>query len=150
MTRTTRSRARFDQRGQATVLIVGFAVVLLLATGVVVDASAAYLQRQELDTLADGAALAAADQARGEAVYEGGLGADVPLDPRTARMAVVAYLDRVDGWAGHPGLRVAVSVRDQAVVVELHAPMHLPFTVGGITDTTVGASGSALVRVDGG
>ena len=53
-----------DQAGQATVMIVGFAVVLAMLMVTVVDASAAYLQRQGLDTLADGAALRGADRRR--------------------------------------------------------------------------------------
>ncbi len=57
--------ARRDEAGQATVLIIGFAVVLAMVVAVVTDASAAYLQRQGLDTLADGAALAGADAVRG-------------------------------------------------------------------------------------
>ncbi|HEY9563226.1 MAG TPA: pilus assembly protein TadG-related protein, partial [Nocardioides sp.] len=47
---------RGQEAGQVTVLIVGFALILLMAVGVVVDTSAAYLNRQSLDTLADGAA----------------------------------------------------------------------------------------------
>ena len=50
-----------DQAGQATVRIIGFAVVLAMLMATVVDASAAYLQRQGLDTVADGAALRGAD-----------------------------------------------------------------------------------------
>ena len=45
-----------DEQGQVTLLIIGFASILLMAIVVVVDASAAYLQRQGLDNLADGAA----------------------------------------------------------------------------------------------
>jgi hypothetical protein len=44
-----------------TLLIVGLAVVLMTAIAVVVDATAAFLQRQGLATVADGAALAGAD-----------------------------------------------------------------------------------------
>lgn len=138
------------QEGQTTVLIVGFAVVLLLAVGVVVDASAAYLQRQELDTLADGAALAAADEARGRSVYAGGLGEHVPIDPEVARTAVIAHLQGIDAWADHPGLQVDVSIRDRSVVVAVSAPLDLPFTVGDVTATTIGATGAAEVRVDDG
>ncbi len=50
-----------DERGQVSLLIIGFAAVLLLAIAVVLDASAAYLHRQGLSTLADGAALQGAD-----------------------------------------------------------------------------------------
>ena len=50
-----------DEGGQVTLLIIGFASILLMAIVVVIDASAAYLQRQGLDNLADGAALYGAD-----------------------------------------------------------------------------------------
>ena len=50
-----------DEQGQVTLLIIGFAGILLMAIVVVIDASAAYLQRQGLDNLADGAALYGAD-----------------------------------------------------------------------------------------
>ena len=46
-----------DEQGQVTLLIIGFAGMLLMAIVVVIDASAAYLRRQGLDNLADGAAL---------------------------------------------------------------------------------------------
>lgn len=146
----TRRRNLLDETGQATVLIVGFAVVLLLMTGVVVDSSAAYLQRQELDTLADGAALAAADEARGSAIYGDGLGETVPISADIARQAVLAHLQRVDAWSDHRGLLVETRIDDESVVVRLEAPLDLPFTVGDIGETTVGATGAAEVRVDGG
>ena len=40
---------RRDEQGQVTLLIIGFASILLMAIVVVIDASAAYLQRQGLD-----------------------------------------------------------------------------------------------------
>jgi Flp pilus assembly protein TadG len=65
---------RRDQAGQATVMIIGFAVVLAMLMVTVVDASAAYLQRQGLDTLADGAALRGADLgATGSETYSTGV-----------------------------------------------------------------------------
>ena len=45
-----------DERGTGMLLIVGLAFVLAMMAAVVTDASAAYLQRQGLDTIADGAA----------------------------------------------------------------------------------------------
>ena len=63
-----------SESGQAAVLLVGFFAVALLLVAVVVDASAAYLRRQGLDNIADGAALAGADGVQGREVYEGGLG----------------------------------------------------------------------------
>ena len=130
-----------------SVLIVGFAIILILAVGVVVDSSAAYLQRQSLNTLADGAALAGADEVRGNPVYSGGLDDRIPIDPQIAGQAVGAYLDRSNAYADHPGLRFQVSVRNRSVVVHVSASLDLPITVGGVTDTTVSAIGSAAVIV---
>ena len=136
---------RRTEQGQVSVLIVGFAIILILAVGVVVDSSAAYLQRQSLANLADGAALAGADEVRGDPLYTGGLDGRVPIDPEIAAHAVRAHLRRIDAYADHPGLRFEVSVRDRSVVVEMSTPLDLPITVGGITDTTVSATGSAAV-----
>ena len=138
-----------DQRGQTSVLIIGFAFVLLLMVGVVVDSSAAYLQRQGLDTLADGAALAGADEVRGLGVYEGGLtGERAPLDAAAARAAVHDYLLGIGAYDEHPGLSFDVAIRDRSVIVRVSAPLDLPVTVDGVTDTRVDARGAAVVQVD--
>ena len=49
---------RPDERGSITVMSLGFLLLIGALTVVVVNASAAFLQRQELNNLADGAALA--------------------------------------------------------------------------------------------
>ena len=97
------SRGRRDEQGQTAVLIVGFALVLLLLVVVVVDASAAYLRRQRLDALADGAALAAVDGIRSERLYTEGLGEQAVLDPTVARAYAAAYLAQTDAGR-YPGL----------------------------------------------
>jgi hypothetical protein len=133
-------------------LIVGLALVLLVTAAVVTDASAAYLRRQDLDALADGAALTAADAgASGQEVYHGGLDADLHLDADLARTAAVDYLHRVGAFARYPGLRARVSVDPTAtrVVVEVHAPIRLPLHVPGSPDRAeIGATGAASVHVD--
>jgi hypothetical protein len=140
------------QSGTATLLIVGFAMVLLMMVAVVTDASAAYLQRQGLDTLADGAALTAADAgASGSEAYGGGLDADLHLDPGLARAAALDYLRRVGAFTRYPGLsaQVVVDASTQRVTVAVHAPLHLPLHVPGSPEnTTVGATGAASVGVD--
>jgi hypothetical protein len=141
-----------DERGQSTVLIVGFAVVLAMVVALVVDSSAAYLQRQGLDTLADGAALRGADLgATGEDVYEGGVPPDtLALTAARARAAVGAYLQQAGAYARYPGLTYAVRVERDRVVVHLSAPLDLPLSIPGSPErTTVGADGSAVVGVDG-
>ena len=135
------------ERGQVSVLIVGLAIILILGVGVVVDSSAAYLQRQSLDTLADGAALAGADEVRGDPIYTGGLGDRVAIDPEIASEAVHDYLRGIGAYADHPGLCYNVSVRDRSVVVHVSAPLDLPINVDGITETTVSATGSAAVVI---
>lgn len=145
-----RRRVR-DQRGQATVLIVGFAVLLAMVVALVVDTSAAYLQRQGLDSLADGAALRGADLgATGEDVYQGGVPAQtLALTAGRARAAVVAYLRESGAYARYPGLTCTVRIADDRVEVRLHAPLDLPLSIPGSPErTTVGATGSAVVGVD--
>jgi len=141
-----------DQAGTVSLLIIGLAVVLLMTAAVVTDASAAYLQRQGLDTLADGAALTAADAgASGAEAYGDGLGADLRLDEATARAAVVGYLQGVGAYRRFPGLTVHVAVDPTArrVVVIVRAPMHLPLHVPGSPErAVVGARSAATVGVD--
>jgi hypothetical protein len=141
-----------DETGTASLLIIGLAVVLLMIAAVVTDASAAYLQRQGLDTLADGAALTAADAgASGEEAYGAGLGDDLHLDPATARRAVLDYLHRVGADARYPGLTVDVVVDSttRRVVVAVRAPVRLPLHVPGSPGhATVGARSAATVGID--
>jgi Flp pilus assembly protein TadG len=141
-----------DERGTATLLIVGLALVLAMMAAVVTDASAAYLQRQGLDTIADGAALTAADAgASGREAYGEGLSADLHLDADTARDAVADYLQRIGAFTRFPGLtaRVSVDPTSQRVVVVVRAPVRLPLHVpGGPTRADVGATSSAEVGVD--
>jgi hypothetical protein len=143
---------RRDERGTVTLLIVGLGVVLLMMTAVVTDASAAYLQRQGLDTLADGAALTGADAgASGDEAYGDGLDADLHLDADIARSAVFSYLHRVGAFDRYPGLTVQVSVDSSTrrVTVEVHAPIRLPLQVPGSPEhATIGATSAATVGVD--
>ena len=143
-----------DDRGTATLLIVGLALVLAMMAAVVTDASAAYLQRQGLDTLADGAALTAADAGvSGREAYGDGLGADLRLDTGTARAAVFDYLRRAGAFTRFPGLTVAVSVdaTRQRVTVVVRAPVRLPLHLpGSPARADIGATSEADVRVDAG
>ena len=119
------------ERGQTSLLIIGFALVLAMLVAVVVDASAAYLRRQDLDALADGAALAATDGIRADQVYVAGLGARAALDPAAARGYVAAYLQQAGAAGRFPGLAWSVSVGPDLVVVRVVAPLDLPLRLPG-------------------
>ena len=151
MSRRSTSRER-DERGQTTILIIGLAVVLLMAIAVVVDASAAYLQRQGLDSVADGAALAGADAGSLDlpALYGHGVADEARLaqSRAQARAAVAAFLRTAR--AKYPGLtaRVGFTAANE-VVVEVHAPLQLPLTLPGSPERAmIGATGSATVLLD--
>ena len=136
------------ESGQAALLLVGFFVVALLLVGVVVDASAAYLRRQGLDNLADGAALAGSDGVEGREVYEGGLGERARIDPAVARQQVAAYLRSTRAASRYPGLRWAVTADSERVVVRLAAPLDLPIPVPGVERMPlVSATGASYVLV---
>lgn len=136
-------------RGSTTPLVVGFAAVILLLVAVVVDASAAQLARQRLDSVADGAALQGADlAAQGREAYEGGLaGHDLTLSRDAAERAVADYLRDSGALRAHPGLRATVRVEGERVVVVLSAEIDLPLRVpGGPGRATIRAEGAAVVR----
>jgi uncharacterized membrane protein len=119
-------------------MTIGFLVVIGLLLAVVVNASAAYLQRQELANLTDGAALAAADGLDEAAFY-----ADrrIELDPVASRDLVGAYL------AGRDVDAVDVAVEDDTVSVRLERVVDLPFTPPGWPDRTrVSAEASSQLR----
>lgn len=139
---------RRDERGQATVLTIGFFLVALLLVAVVVDASAAYLRRQQLDAVADGAALAAADGVQGEQVYVGGLGERAQIDPQAARDHVRAYLTRLGAFERYPGLVYRVRTSSDSVRVHVSTPLELPFTPPGWSRrATVSGRAAAYVHV---
>lgn len=152
MTPRRAGRGRHDERGQAAVLIIGLSVVLAMVVALVVDASAAYLQRSSLDTLADGAALRAADLgATGVDVYEGGVPDDrLAQTPTQARAAVGDYLTGAGAFGSYPGLTydVAVDVATRTVRVTLRAPLDLPLSIPGSPErATIGATGAAVTTV---
>jgi len=140
---------RCEETGTVTVLVVGFLVVLGLLVVVVVDASAAYLRRQQVTALADGAALAAADGVQGEQVYTSGLGERAEIDPQVAHAYVADYLQATGATATYPGLTWQVSSTGTVVSVRVATPLDLPITPTGWTGaTTVDGTASAIVDVE--
>lgn len=144
----TESRTR-GETGSVTPLIIGFTAVLLLLVAVVVDASAAFLRRQELDAVADAAALAATDGVQADAVYLHGVGERVAVDPGAAERYVAAYLRSSGAAERFPALAYDVRADGDTVVVRLVADVRLPLRVPGVGSTSriTGTAASVIVVV---
>ena len=131
-----------DERGSVAPLIIGFAVVVALLVAAVVDASAAYLRRQGLNSAADAAALSATDGLQGDQVYTQGLGKRAQIDPAAARHYVAEYFASSGIHRRFPGLDYSVRTTDNTVVVRVTTPLDLPFRVAGV-GTKVPVTGTA-------
>lgn len=139
---------RRTEHGQLTLLIVAFALCLLLAVAAVTDISAAYLRRQSMTSLADGAALSATDGAAEAAIYGDPDAAFVTLDEVAARAAVDRYLRDVDAYRNFPGLTARVEVVDNVLSVRLQSVYQVPFPIPGArSDATIEATGSATMPI---
>lgn len=152
MTRLASLRARRfrDEGGSVALMIIGFAVVLLLVVAVVVDASAAYLQRQGLTSIADGAALQGADLGSVGAYTDGIPEGRLTQSAGAVHDAVGEYLVAINAYGTYPGLShdVRVDPANGVVTVTVRAPVDLPLSVPGIeTDPVVVATGRAAVTV---
>ena len=118
--------------------------VCLLALVVLVDASAAFLQRRELVSLADAAALAGAQAIDIDAYYEHGASSATRLEPRLVPVRVRGHLDRA-GAASIDGLVVEeVSSDGTGVRVRLSTPFRLPFLAGLVDSRVVAESWARL------
>jgi len=128
--------------GQVMILMVCFAVIIAALITVVVDVSTVFLAQRQLQSTADGAALAAAQQADLPAIYTGELGAQLPL----SRVAAVGVIDAyattnaripgscsrstyqvVGGDDGSGNLQSGIQTDGQTVRVVLTCKVALPF-----------------------
>jgi uncharacterized membrane protein len=116
------------ERGSITVMSIGFLLLLGALTVVVVNASAAFLQRQEMNNLADGAALAAADGLDAAAFYER---REVVLSESDVQALVTRYI------SGSEAQLTALEVEGGRVHVRLARTMNLPLVPPGWMDRTV-------------
>ncbi|MFT4300057.1 MAG: pilus assembly protein TadG-related protein [Aeromicrobium sp.] len=114
--------------GQITLLTVGLFAVLGVLAAVVVNASDAFLERQRLNGLADGAAIEAADALDLAAYYDDG---QMTLDLGAARARVAEHV------ADTPGVRVLeVRLDGDRVTVRLAQDISLPLAPPGMPSTT--------------
>jgi uncharacterized membrane protein len=105
-----------DERGSTLpfVLVCWLVAALMVLGGIC--ASDAFLEQQQLQSVCDGAALAAANAADEAAVYTSGVGASVPLTRAGTQAAVADHLadgrSRLDAWSTDTdGAEVTVTCR---------------------------------------
>lgn len=117
-----------DDRGSVLILGAGLIAVCFLGLTVLTDASAAFLQRQHLQSLADGAALAGAQAIDLDSYYANGAERSTQLDRYAVQSAVRRH---IGGWIPRDeetGLVIErISTDGRRVVVGIRAPLDLPF-----------------------
>ena len=129
-----------EQRGQASVLLIGVLLVGLMFAGLAIDGARMFTARRDLQNVADSAALAGASSLD-EARYRASDGLEVRLDPFAARRAV----DEVLSSSSLPAsVHVDVSVSSDRVDVRIARPVR-PLLLGliGIGPEQIGAHASA-------
>lgn len=126
--------------GNVTVLTIGFLAVLGMLVVVVVNASAAFLERRELMNLADRIALHAADGLDRDRVYTGGVADSAVLDDADARDLVAPVAPR--------DVQVSLRTTGDRVQVDLVRRVGLPLVPPGFpAAVTVRAGAVAQLRL---
>ena len=145
------SRGPRDE-GSLTLLVIGYAAILALLVVVGVDVSKVFLAHRALSSVADEAALAAAQSIDRAAVYSGeggGCGDLLPLDSATAAQGVAMTVDGDMADLRHTFTTVAVpetSVSGGRVTVHLAGEVAVPF--GHALALLLPGRGDGLVHVD--
>ena len=131
-----------EDAGSVMLLMIFLALIVGGLITVVTDVSTVFLAQREMQSTADGAALAAAQQADLQAVYTGDLGPDLPLSQDQATAALKDYAANqsriphecsaatyhlVDGNDAAGNARSGVQADGQTVRVELTCKVPLPF-----------------------
>jgi hypothetical protein len=122
------ARSSASEAGTVTVMSIGFLILLGLLTVLVVDSSAAFLQRQELNNLADGAALHATDGLDESEFY---LHQRVVLSESLVHELVEEHI------AGEGATIAALEVTGDRVRVRLESPMNMPIVPPGWRSSTI-------------
>ena len=134
MTLLAHARDRHAQDdGQIAILIVFFAIIIAALITAVVDVSTVFLAQRELQSVADGAALNAAQQPNIDTVYGAGLGGQLPLSSAQVHDSVATYAANAariphECHAASFGVRTSQLLPDgQTVAVTMTCTVPLPF-----------------------
>jgi Flp pilus assembly protein TadG len=112
---------RRDERGAATIFVIGMAIVLLVAAGLVIDGGLAINARMKVADDAEQAARAGADAIDLDALRNTG---EVTIEPGLAQSAATDYLSDLGYGTGQYDVTVAgdsvdVTVRDRVATALL-------------------------------
>jgi len=143
------------ERGQISLLILGFAVVALMLIVVGVNVTAAQLARTQLLDAPDHAALDPADALDDHAAYEGGLRSAVAITDSSVRQSAARYFavapppHGISSWVltddtGSPDGQTAVIGLRGTVDIPIAASVLAAF--GGSVDITVEARARSALR----
>jgi Flp pilus assembly protein TadG len=125
--------SRPDDDGQLMILMIFFALIVAGVITAVVDVSTVFLAQRQLQSTADGGALAAAQQADTSSIYLGLLKDDVPLLPEQVGIAARQYIanpSRIPHNCRRSTYRLDQADLDatgQTVTVTLSCRVPLPF-----------------------
>jgi Flp pilus assembly protein TadG len=136
MNRAVQTRLR-GERGSVLISGMLLTLALLMVLGAAVDIGHAFIVRRDLSSLADGAALAGAQQLDQQAIHQGQLA----LDPQQAQAAALTAL------SGAPGVQAQAGATPEQVHVQVtrRFPTVLLRLVG-LADLTVSAQANATPR----
>jgi hypothetical protein len=143
------------ERGQISLLILGFTLVALMLIVGAVDVTAVQLARTRLLDAADGAALDASDALDNGTAYQGGLKPAISLTDASVRKSALEYLAAeprphgVSSWVLTDGTG---SPDGQTAVIRLRGTADIPIAasvlaaLGGSVDITVESRARSVVR----
>jgi hypothetical protein len=144
--RRSGSTSRQPERGQISLLILGFTIIALMLIVGGVDVTAVQLSRARLLDTADSAALDASDALDNGSAYQGGLQAAVPVTDASVRLSAAEYLavqplpHGISAWVLTEGTG---SPDGQTAVIRLRGTVDIPIAAsvlsafGGSVNITV-------------
>jgi Flp pilus assembly protein TadG len=133
-----------DDRGAATIFVIGLSVMLLVLAGLVVDGGMAINARAQAADTAEQAARAGAQE-----IDEGVLRNNntIALDPTAAAAAANGFLDE-SGFSARPNAQAQVDVNGDEVTVTVRRSYNtIMLNLIGISDFTVSADATARPAV---
>lgn len=127
-----------SESGQATIFVVGMALVAFGVVAFAVDGTRAFIMRRSLQNAADAAALAGASQLD-ENSYYSSKGREVDIDPVQGKRGAAE-------WLARRALNATATIRASEVEISVSLRTEMPTTflgIVGVRAISVGAEASA-------